>query len=109
MALKIWVGEMNKELKVKGFWHWPKHWPSRPLLTFHWNGGGERAGGLSLRLKFWIDFELEVYPLVYFLHKGFEAARPLHCRKSRTDEKASLRQLPHRSNGLFPCEPQPQS
>ena len=106
MALKIWVGEMNKELKVKGFVALAKTLALAPSSHILFERGGE---GRVDWLKFWIDFELEVYPLVYFLHKGFEAARPLHCRKSRTEEKASLRQLPHRSNGLFPCRPQPQS
>ena len=39
-------------------------------------------------LKFRIGFELELYPLVYFLH--FEAARPLRCRK--------IKNRPHSDN-----------
>ena len=80
MALEIWIAEMNKELKVKGFEALYPNIGPRALFS-HFIGTVVVRGRIHW-LKFRIGFELELYPLVYFLH--FEAARPLRCRKSRT-------------------------
>ena len=102
MALEIWIAEMNKELKVKGFVAFAKTLALAPyshVSLERWCWGGDYIGlsfGLVLN---WNSTHLFIFSTL---------RQPAHCAAGN-QEQASLWQLPHRSNGGFPCRPQPQS